>query len=82
METHLTLLALYMGIERTPAVEHANHSLIEQMLSRMGWRKLLLIVLVEYKIGHIDKFLGTKIQKKIKINKKCATFRLQVASNS
>ena len=52
METHLALLALYMGIERTTAGEHANHRLIEQMFSGMGWWELFFVVLVEYVIGH------------------------------
>ena len=52
MEAHLALLSLYMGIERTTAVEHANHRLIEQMFSGVGWWELFFVVLVEYVIGH------------------------------
>ena len=55
-EGHLTLLALDMGILATLATKHTNHQLVEQMLSRMSRRELLLMMLVQYNITflHLD----------------------------
>ena len=46
MEAHLALLTLDMGVERALAAKEADHRLVQQMLRRMGWRELFLVVLV------------------------------------
>ena len=44
----LALLALYVVDARTVASEGAYHRLVQYVLCRVGRRKLLLVVLVEY----------------------------------
>ena len=55
-EGHLALLALDMGILAALATKHTNHQLVEQMLSRMSRRELLLVMLIQYEISllHLD----------------------------
>ena len=49
-EGHLALFALDMGILAALATKHTNHQLVEQMLSRMSRRELLLVMLIQYEI--------------------------------
>jgi len=74
VETHLALFPLDMGIVGAITTEYALHRLIQQMLCGMRWGKFLLVVLIEYIIGHILYFFGAKIQIKSKKNKCFATF--------
>ena len=48
-ESHLTLLALDVGIATALASKHTRHQLVEQMLSCMSRRELLLMMLIQYK---------------------------------
>ena len=52
-KTHLTLLTLDMRIVGALAAEEADHHLVEQMLSGMRWRKLLLVMVVQNVFIHI-----------------------------
>ena len=81
VEAHLALLPIDMGIVRALAAEDSDHRLVQQMLRRMCWRKLLFVMLVEYIIGHQLENLGTKIQIYSKLNKCFATFRQLDTSN-
>ena len=47
IKTHLALLPLNMRIVRPLASKHPDHRLVQQMLRCMGWRKLLLIVVIK-----------------------------------
>ena len=51
MEAHLALLTLDVGIERTLTAKETDHDLVEQVLSRMGRGKLLLVVFVQYVVS-------------------------------
>ena len=44
---YFALLTLDVGVLRPLTTKHANHDLIEQMLRRMGWRKLLFVMSVQ-----------------------------------
>ena len=47
IKTHLALLTLNMRIIRPFATKQPDHGLVQQMLRRMCWRKLFLIVVVQ-----------------------------------
>ena len=66
MEAHLAFLPLDMGIIGTLTAEDPLHGLIQQMLCRVSWGKLLLVVVIEYIIGHFLKILAQKY----KLNRK------------
>lgn len=51
-ETHLALLPLYMGIERTLTAEDPDHRLVQQVLCRMRRWELFLIMLVQNIVCH------------------------------
>ena len=52
IKTHLALFPFNMRIMRPLATEQPDHGLIQEMLCRMRWRELFLIVVVENG-GHI-----------------------------
>jgi hypothetical protein len=66
MKAHLTLLPLDMGIVGALTAEDTLHGLIQQMLCGVRWGKLLLVVVIEYIIGHFLKILAQKY----KLNRK------------
>ena len=74
MEAHLALFPLDMGIVGALTPKEALHGLIQQMFGCMCGRKLLLVMLIEYIIGHIFNILGAKIRINPKKSKCFATF--------
>ena len=63
-----------MGIVGALTPKEALHGLIQQMFGCMCGRKLLLVMLIEYIIGHIFNILGAKIRINPKKSKCFATF--------
>ena len=53
VEAHLALLALDMGIIGAFAAEDANHGLVQEVFRRVGWRKLLFVMLVQNVVFHL-----------------------------
>ena len=66
MEAHLALFPLDMGIVGALTPKEALHGLIQQMLCGVSWGKFLLVMVIEYIIGHFLKFLAQKYKFNLK----------------
>jgi hypothetical protein len=66
MKAHLAFLPLDMGIVGALTAEDPLHGLIQQMFCRVSWGKFLLVMVIEYVIGHFLKFLAQKYKFNLK----------------
>ena len=47
-KAHLAFFPLHMGIVTASTAKEPNHGLVQQMLGRMGWWKLVFVMIVQH----------------------------------